>query len=215
MTSNVVTEYNRQLREIADQYSTEGYNVLTQPLKDELPPFLRHFHPDLIAVRPDQSVIVEVKAPGKVRRTDYWRELADAVKSHQEWKLVIADSTAQEAAVDSMSPSEVEDRLNQSTRLAEAGEAQASFLMAWSAAEAAMRLIAEQYNVKVFDLSPRSLMSRLVSEGLMDRQDYDVLTARIQQRDAVAHGFRQGITEEDLQQLRAVVQNLLTELEEE
>ena len=74
-----------------------------------------------------------------------------------------------------------------------------------------MRLTAERFNIRVTDLTPRSLINRLFSEGLMERKDYDFLITLMGQRNAVAHGFRQPITLEDLRRLREVAHELLTE----
>lgn len=183
-------------------------------MKDELPDFLRRFHPDLIAVGPDRSVVVEVKAPGKVRRSDYWREIAEAVRSHQGWHLEIVPNGSAEPQEESISEEEIRGQLARSAALAEAGDLGASLLIAWSSAEAALRLIAERFDVSVSNLSPQSLINRLFSDGLMDREDYDVLVALMRTRNAVAHGFRQQVTREDLARLREVVHHLLAEQEE-
>ena len=209
--TNIVLEHNRTVQDLEDRYRAEGYLVLHEPAKEEMPDFLRYFHPDLIATRGDRSVVVEVKSPGKVRRADYWRELADTVRSHPGWHLEVVANAAQEPPQESISPAEVVALVDQSATLADAGEYSPALLIAWAAAEAAMRLAAERYDVEIHDLRPPSLMSRLFSEGLMDRPDYDFLMTCMRQRNAVAHGFRQQVTPEDLKRLQEIVNTLLTE----
>lgn len=211
ITNKGVQPERRRVQELADRYQAEGYDVLAEPSKEELPEFLRPFHPDLIALRPDRSVAVEVRAQDKIRRADYWREFASAVKSHPEWHLEVLIHAPQEDTGDSISQGEIENLLRRSAALTQQGEFNASLLLAWSAAEAAMRLVAEKYNVTSLNFGPEALTSRLFSEGLLDRQDYDFLVACLRQRNAVAHGFRQTVTADDLVHLQNVIQNLLTE----
>ena len=211
MTNSIVQQQPQTAQKLARRYQSEGYTVIVEPEKDELPEFLRHFHPDLVALRADRSVAVEIKSSRRVRRTDYWRELAQAVRAHQGWHLEIVTNGSSDPQEESISQAEIEARIDNSAALAAAGEIEASLLVAWSAAEAAMRLVAERYDVKISDLGPLSLMSRLVGEGFMDRQDYEFVAALSYKRNAVAHGFRQTITIEDLERLRGIVHTLLTE----
>lgn len=210
-TVMTVMPERRRLQELAEKYQMEGYTVLVGPSKEDLPDFMRYFHPDLIATRPDRSVAVEVRTPGKVRRVDYWREFSGAVLSHPNWHLEVLTNVQPEEQAESISQEEIEDLLRRSSVLAQQKEMGASLLIGWSAAEAAMRLVAERFNLTATDLRPQSLVSRLFSEGLLDREDYDFLLTCSRQRNAIAHGFRQTVEAGDLARLHSIIQKLLTE----
>ena len=211
MTNSIVQKQQQTAQELARRYQSEGYEVIVEPMKDEIPDFLRYFHPDLIALRSDRSVAVEIKTSRRVRRADYWRELAEAVRAQPTWHLEIVSDGSPEPAEESISQEEIEEQVQHSVALAEAGELSASLLLASSALEAAMRLTAERFNVHASDPRPQSLANRLYSEGLMDREDYDSSLASLRQRDAVAHGFRQKVSVDELSRLDTIVRNLLTE----
>jgi uncharacterized protein YutE (UPF0331/DUF86 family) len=86
----------------------------------------------------------------------------------------------------------VRQRLQEGQRVAEQGMLAASLLITWSAVEAAMRLAAKQNEIDVPDQRPAVLISRLYTDGLLDRNEYDLLIDLFGVRNAVAHGFYQG-----------------------
>ena len=54
-------DFEKALREVARSYEDEGYVVIVHPDKDHLPDFALDFGPDLLATRPNERVLVEVK----------------------------------------------------------------------------------------------------------------------------------------------------------
>jgi uncharacterized protein YutE (UPF0331/DUF86 family) len=68
----------------------------------------------------------------------------------------------------------------------------AALLVAWSAAEAAMRLASKNHEIELPDFRPSTVISRLYSDGLLERDEYDFLLDCMRVRNAVAHGFYEG-----------------------
>src|SRR4051812_26455967 len=54
-------DFEKDLQRVAEQYTREGYLVVTHPDTDHLPGFAVAFAPQLIARRGDENVIVAVK----------------------------------------------------------------------------------------------------------------------------------------------------------
>lgn len=210
--ANIIVSEKEIVEEKARQYKAEGYHVYVEPSGSILPDFLHGFRPDLIAQRSDRSVIVEIRSPGKVRRSDYWRDLSEAVQQHPDWHFELIVNAPQDnmAKGRSLSAAEIRQLLEQSEQMAQQNAISASLLLAWSALEATMRQALHNADAQPPDLKPATLVSRLYTEGLVDRTDYDFLLSAMRQRNAVAHGFYQRIVVNNIQRLRSIAQELNT-----
>ena len=78
---------------VADDYRRRGYEVHIEPASNAIPEFLRGFHPDLIARKPGDSVVVEVKVGTRTSAAEQLREIAERVNQEPGWRfsLVFAD----------------------------------------------------------------------------------------------------------------------------
>ena len=82
MPTIMQSAHDRLVREVADSYVRRGYLVEIEPLEEDLPEFLDGFRPDLLARKPGDNIVVEIKSRGKVRQVDYWTRLGNTVKGH-------------------------------------------------------------------------------------------------------------------------------------
>ncbi len=213
---SVLDLHNDKVHEVAREYRRKGYRVTEEPQAEQLPEFLRGWRPDIIAESDTDSVVIEIKGGNRKTTTgEKWAALAQAVKAQPNWtfRIVFAQdgpNTLPERG-EFLSDSDVENRLTQSEQIAHQGAKDAALLFLWSATEAALRNLAERFDVKKPDLRPAALISQCYSDGLMDREDYDFLMASLQTRNAVALGLRQTVTDADLADLHACVRRLLDE----
>lgn len=211
MTSINITREERRLYDIAQDYERRGYTVTVSPSPKRLPKFLSKFRPDIVAEGPNESVVVEVKSPNKVRGIDYWRELNSIVKQHPGWRieLVINDQSSNKRPK-SINKESINERLQQGQQLAQQGMLSASLLITWAAAEASMRFASKNHEVELPDFRPATLITRLYSDGLLARNEYDFLIRCMRITDAIAHGFHEGqIRQGMLKRLRLLALRLL------
>jgi FtsZ-interacting cell division protein YlmF len=59
--ANLVTRERETIRQYADWYAQQGYQVSVEPPPRELPEFLRTPAPDMIARREGENVVVQIK----------------------------------------------------------------------------------------------------------------------------------------------------------
>jgi uncharacterized protein YutE (UPF0331/DUF86 family) len=189
-SSNVTTDENRLL-DVAEKYRQRGYKVSVSPPSKELPKFLSRFRPDIVAEGPDESVVIEVNSSGKERGAAYWKELSKVVQRHPRWRLELIMDASKRAIRETMNEELIRERLHEGQRLAEQGMLAASLLITWSAAEAAMRLAAKGNEIALPDQRPGVVISRLYTDGVLEREEYDFLVELFGVRNAVAHGFYQ------------------------
>lgn len=76
-----------EVRAAARRYRRKGYRVTIPATNADVPPFLGPFLPDLIAERPDDRVIVEVKRNDALRGSNDLVELAERVAGEPGWRL--------------------------------------------------------------------------------------------------------------------------------
>jgi len=212
MTTTLLSQEQRRIREVAEGYRRRGYRVVVEPDPQSLPDFLTGFRPDILAESPEEEVIVEVKPTGAVS-PDYWQRLSETVLQHPGWRLeLVVTDPLESGPRELLGEDEIRDSLDEAATQARAARrAAASFLLAWAATEGAMRLTAAKHNLELPDQNPGTLITRLYTDGLMEREDYDQLLLAQAQRNAVAHGFRREVTPEDVERLRSIAERILAE----
>lgn len=190
MSSRNLTKEENRLNDIAEQYKQRGYKVSVSPPAKQLPKFLSRFRPDIVAEGPDESVVVEVKSSGKARGTDYWKALSKVIQQHPGWRLeLVVNSSSKHKMPETIRKDLIKQRLQEGQQIAELGMLAASLLTTWSAAEAAMRLASKRHEIDFPDLRPATVISKLYTDGILEREEYDFLVECMQTRNAVVHGF--------------------------
>jgi REase_AHJR-like len=192
MASSGVRTDEARLHDIAEEYEKLGYKVTVAPRAKKLPKFLSRFSPDLVAEGARESVVVEVQSTSRKRGSDYWIALSNVVQKHPGWRLDLVLNGSSERLPKTIDERLVRKRLDEGRSLAEQGMLAASLLITWSAAEAAMRLASKHNEIDLPDLRPATVITRLYTDGVLEREEYDFLLKSIRMRNAGAHGFDQG-----------------------
>ena len=211
--TDLVTSEREAIRQYADWYSQQGYQVSIEPSPRELPEFLRALAPDMIARRDGENIVVEIKTSSPASFEQVQR-LARALEHRAGWKLqvVYADLDDPEWAP----PPELPD-ISELTRLmsvagADEGDHYASqFLLLWSIIEAAARHRLSSLKIPpTRRISSSALLKMLLTEGIIEEDNYAVLRHGLAVRNAIAHGFlNQPIDEALFEQLRTAAGSLL------
>lgn len=201
--------YQARVRSLAEDYRAQGYEVIVAPLHEQIPDFLVGFRPDLIAHRGDEHIVVEVKPRQALSGNTRVREMARLVQSQPGWNfefvvLPSPDTGAPEGARP-LTRDDVVRGIEESERLLAAGSMEAALLLTWSLIEATLRLVATEEGIPLQRLSPMYVLKQTVSEGVISRQEYDLLTKAMRLRNAWAHGYSMG----DLDAAPGIVRGLL------
>jgi hypothetical protein len=75
------------LERLAKQYRDEGYEVMIRPGPVERPDFLQGFEIDLLAKRPDVTVVVEVKWSADAEVNQALRSLSEVLKDRPGYRF--------------------------------------------------------------------------------------------------------------------------------
>ena len=84
--ADLVTSEREAIRQYADWYAQQGYEVSVEPSPRELPEFLRTLAPDLIARRDGENIVVEIKTSSPASFEAVQR-LAGELEHRAGWKL--------------------------------------------------------------------------------------------------------------------------------
>ena len=195
ISPNPLVNERQRIERIADEYRSKGYDVLVEPSGTDLPSFLGDHHPDLIARRGDERLVIELKPPSYRAKPERFRDLAERIQRESGWKLVLIALTPDEEILPGeqlrlLSPPEVEQHLQQASRLLGLGNQEAAILLAWAAVEGQLRGLARREEISLPRPDTLTLLRQLVSMGIVDREQYRKLTDAYKARSAVAHGFR-------------------------
>src|SRR6266446_5316815 len=86
--TDLIASERKAIRQYADWYSRQGYQVSVEPPPRELPEFLRTLAPDLIVQRDGENIVVEIKTSSPAS-FDKIQQLARALEHRAGWKLQV------------------------------------------------------------------------------------------------------------------------------
>ncbi len=181
---------------LADEYRRKGYTVQVPPKKDELPPFLKEFAPDIdiVATSPAEKLIAQVRSGPRFDAEQNLR-LAEAIARYPGWRFevvfvnppVAPDIPAQEQLADD---EQVTRMLENAETLSNEGHVEAAGLIAYSALETILRRLAHNEAPQIERQSSARVLKELYSLGKIHYTAFEKLLPLMEFRNAVAHGFR-------------------------
>ncbi len=192
------------------QLEAEGFEVFFHPLRTMLPPFLRTFQPDAIALKGDRKIAIEIilSSGNGEAKLDRLREL---FSQHADWELrvVYAPPRIPEQNISVPSRELIEDQLKRVIAAFDAIGPTASLLIAWSVFEATARsLIPDDLGRPQ---TPASLIEILASGGYITPEEAEILRQLGQLRNEAAHGrLDVKLTREDISELVRITETILS-----
>ena len=190
MESATNTEYFL-VRKTAEEYRNRGYEVSLEATLD----FLPDFRADLIVRKDGETKVIEVKSRSSLAANPKIRELAEIVESKPGWSfelLLVAEPEKLESPEGErpLERGHILQRIEEAEHLLAAGHSDAAFLLAWTACEAAIRmLITEHGGLGNGITTTNHLVNQATYLGILSRKEYRHLTQVQKYRNAVAHGY--------------------------
>ena len=181
---------------VIECYSSQGYEVIHQPLIQQIPFDLNGYIPNLLVkVSANQGFIVEVKDVATNLPISHYRKLAKNVAEHSGWRFLLitgedATPIAEEDIADQkLTRSQILHRKERIAKLISIGEHEAAFLSLWIFAEILMRRHARHTLIPI-DRLPTILMIHHLHEQLgISEHQFETVIALNEIRNRVAHGF--------------------------
>jgi hypothetical protein len=182
--------------QVAEEYRREGYQVISSPGPDQVPPFAQGHEVDLVASRDGEKILVVVKTSREDLQKDaQLLRIAEAIKRQPGWRLDLvvlnADAPAYRVSPDASEPTaeDIRRNLDQAEHLAKTDGLPVAVVMSWAALEAAMRWAARRTGIEPGAGAPSFLLGALYSRGPLHREEFDRLSEAMKVRNAVVHGM--------------------------
>ena len=210
---DIIIAERRRADAIAQEYINKGYEVSREVPLD----FFHGFRADIVVRKGDEVKVVEVKSRTSLARHPEITELANLLLSKPGWtyELNLVGERERLASPETARPlarADIPGRIEEAERQVGLGFPDAALLIAWSTAEAAVRILIEEDGISIKRITnPAYTIGLAVSEGVIPREDYDYLTEVMMQRNAIIHGFKVEINDELVATLIENTQRLLLE----
>lgn len=192
MTSAVERE-RRKIQQLAREYRKKGYEVTVTPKPADLPRALQGFTPDLVARKPGDNLVIEVKTL-RTATSGQLSKLAGVVENLPDWRFELVMTNPRnplgvEPSARLLNKAEVHARFLTARRLLQDEMVEPAALIAWSAIEGITRLIADHEGMNVEAKGPSFVLKQLFSRGLLAKTAYTVFEKGLEMRNAIVHGY--------------------------
>ena len=185
-----------QTNEVAREYMDKGYEVQRDVELD----FVPGFRADLLARKDGETLVVEVKTSSSLSREARNKtridDMLEKVGAKDGWSTVLhlvpeRERLRSPEGAEPFGWEDISPRFEDARRVLAAGFPDAALLLAWSAAESAVRLalVDEGIVIKRVTTSGYTIGSAVVN-GAITLRDADLLDDVVKYRNAIIHGFR-------------------------
>lgn len=175
------------LAQVAEMYRREGYDVVTRPDPAELPEALRRPYPAVVARRGPRAVLAEVYRRGQVQ--DLPPDPLPAGWNYDAILMPREDWAGAPGPGPGPTPEFAHSLITEIEEMIPRAAVRARFLVAWAAAEAALRVAAARNEVEgTPERTPRDLLGRLEAAGVLTPDRTAVLRDLLAQQTRLCHG---------------------------
>lgn len=190
MGTQTDVKVERRVRQIASSYRKQGYRVVAPSSADTLPPFLHDCHPDLIAEKEGDRVVIEVKASRALKGSNDLVELADKVAGEAGWRLELVTVGGDPDYAEVLA----RDWLERMLRAPDPGT-EISYRCVYLGEILAylIRGIASVNNIRIRAKTALHLAHELVYKGFLDQDILDRIEDAIDWQDRLMRGMPQAV----------------------
>lgn len=215
MISNSENAHSVLEAKVAEKYKAQGFEVIIEPQRTDIPFDLGSYHPDIIVKKSyNEGYIIEVKNSVSRIPIDRYQEVAEIVSQHSGWSFLLftgEDVSLSEHEKDDelLTWEQMYQRQKQAERLLSLGEAEGAFLSLWGIIEAALRRQAKKVSIPIERFPTLSLINHLYSQGELSIDQFDKAKVLQAIRNSVVHGYQIPNLDDPTKQLQELVNEIL------
>ncbi|MGX5848227.1 hypothetical protein ACWGTO_14245 [Mesorhizobium sp. PL10] len=197
------------LRNVAAELKSDGYDVVLGPPPGALPPALKDFRPDAIAIGREPNLVIEVTGAGQ-QAAEKILALREAVSREDGWVLrVIYNSGTREKLLLAPSIQELFSTYEMISQLQGIDE-RAALLTGWAVLEGLSRSVDPMQFEK--RQTPSRIVERMSAMGQLRREESDLLRKLATKRNDYIHGgLDTVVTNSEVSRFSKVLARLLKE----
>lgn len=204
------------IRSTAEDLRKQGYAVTVEPASAVIPFDLKQYRPDILASRGDENLIIDIKARGSRRSIERYKEIAEIVGSHKNWRFMLStvDETEPDGytAVGQRPDTDSLGRMLGKIDLLLSGENyDLAIPYLWLVYVSALRIVGERAKVPMDETSDGSVLNYLYSMGELSADEYELAKNFLALRNKTAHRLDVEISKETVLELYRHTQQKLHE----
>jgi hypothetical protein len=189
----------------------DGFKVFIRPSREVLPEFMKSYRPDAIARRGDEKIAIEVVSDPR-RWAETTEQLRNLFAQHPDWKLELMyiPPQTEDLLIEAPSKEAIERNVERLSAEIDALGPAPALLAAWSAFEAAARLLAP--NRLARPQPAARLLEVLASEGYLNPEEADGARRIAHVRNRAAHGdFGIVVSVKDVDFMMGLIRSILAQ----
>lgn len=217
---DIVARANEKAKEVASLFEGKGYDVFIEPSNAQLPIDLGSYKPDLIAIKGDVGIVVEIKESLKRLPVKKFNEISKLVASHKGWKfalVTIEDDVDDILSLENMhfpKPEEIQKRIGDIYSLIGMKMYPSALLSLCIQIEFSLRMKANSFSGSLNLLSIRRIINTLYSDGALSVEQVELLNDLMKKRNETMHGLETSVTELQLKQGLDLLNSILDSMKE-
>lgn len=207
-------------RLIAKRYEEQGYAVTIEPEPHVIPFSLGGYHPDLLATKGKENLLVEVKIAGAKRDEQRYFRLAEEIERHQGWRFMLVTVPEDElqeqiSSADDSSVLSIRANLRKIDQLLGHPDF-AKFVVPhlWVAYIVALRQLVRREMGNVRDSSDFSLLNKAYSDGVISIEEYEQGRNFLHLRNLAVHSLTAEASADECKKFRRMIDQLLEKLDD-
>ena len=190
-------DFDQELKQVADAYASQGYQVTIRPNPEALPSFAKDFKIEILGKRGTEGVLVAVKKDrDEVAADSNLTRYAEITGLQKGWRFDFAILEAENPSsreIDGardFSEEDIEKSFGESLDMVRLGFLRPALITAWAGFEAAMRLRLRAAGERAgWGSPPRSMLNELYSNGVINVEEFRKLETLSRMRNQIVHGF--------------------------
>ena len=175
------------LERLVPELKSQGYDVFVHPGRQMVPAFLETYVPDVIALRDDKNLVIEIKHRNGQSENSL-RELAKRFEGQSDWefRVVWVNLSETQDRLAPQSDEAITKRIAEVSGLLKVGFVDSAMLLAWATFEAVGRkLMTKEFSRPQ---TPGRLIQVLAKEGHITPDESDLLRKLADTRNRFIHG---------------------------
>ncbi len=214
-----------KIKELIKDYSSKGYEVISNPRLSDLPDFLKQFNylPDLIVKSANENLIIEVKSTESISSAKNLVQFSELIEKQKGWEFlfVLTNPKIQREEINeeiTITPENIikayrklEHLLSDKTY----NFNDVATLYLWSIIEAVLRfgLTLAETGSEVKGKSVKSLLRDSMVYGVISKKDYEVFNSLVLKRNAISHGhIEEQITSHEIEDSLSLIKRIHNEI---
>jgi len=193
MSTNSLNIDNKLQNRVADNYQSQGYEVIHRPNGQQLPFDLDNYCPDLLVkISANRGLIIQIENSATNLAIERYSKIAKAISEYGDWRFLLITSedatpiAEEDIADDPLTRPQILKRKERIAKLMSIGDREAAFFSLWIFAEILMRRHARQVFIPIDRLPTILMINHLYDQSEIPLDQFDRLIALMEIRNRIA-----------------------------